>query len=156
MRGGQPSARSLANLEGVEPRLAAVVLIAMKVVDCSVIWGVRSAEQQAEIYAKGRDANGEIVNPDEVVTYRDGAEKMSAHQRKPGELYGRAVDLLPHPSGWDDPEMFCVLAGAVFAAAHLLGVAKWVRWGRDWDGDGDLADQTFNDYAHFEWIGPVG
>jgi peptidoglycan LD-endopeptidase CwlK len=27
-----------------------------------------------------------------------------------------------------------------------------IRWGGDWDGDGDLSDHKFNDLPHFELI----
>ena len=35
-------------------------------------------------------------------------------------------------------------------AAKFMNVS--LRWGGDWDGDGDRTDQTFNDLMHWELI----
>lgn len=43
---------------------------------------------------------------------------------------------------------FCVMAGVVLATAAREGIT--IRWGGDWDGDGDRLDQKFDDLAHFE------
>lgn len=40
------------------------------------------------------------------------------------------------------------MAGVIFAAAKEEGVE--LRWGGDWDSDGDTTDQTFMDLCHFE------
>ena len=49
---------------------------------------------------------------------------------------------------WNDNHRWCVLAGLFMAAANLEGVD--IRWGGDWDGDGNNADSRFNDYPHYE------
>jgi len=74
---------------------------------------------------------------------------MGQHNRKPS----LAVDAVPYPINPDwnkDLEKICVFAGIVLAIAHRRGIK--IRWGRDWDGDFDLNDQTFNDYCHFEIV----
>jgi len=61
------------------------------------------------------------------------------------------MDLAPWPIDWRDVERFKKLAQCVLAAADKLGVR--VRWGGDWDMDGDSADERFLDLPHFELIG---
>lgn len=67
----------------------------------------------------------------------------------------RAVDLAPYAADgveWSDRpvnvERWCVLAGLMLAAAAELGVP--IRWGGDWDQDGDTRDEHFRDRPHFE------
>jgi hypothetical protein len=42
------------------------------------------------------------------------------------------------------------IAGRAFAIAHEEGFS--IRWGGDWDGDGDLTNQKFDDLFHIELI----
>jgi peptidoglycan L-alanyl-D-glutamate endopeptidase CwlK len=66
-----------------------------------------------------------------------------------------AVDLAPYINGtidWGDHDhgrRFYILAGIVFAVAEARGNVE-IRWGGDWDQDGDLDDQTLIDLGHFE------
>jgi len=60
----------------------------------------------------------------------------------------KAVDIAPYPIDWDNILGFKELAFLVLEVAEDLDIE--VRWGGDWDRDGDLKDQTFNDYPHFE------
>lgn len=50
----------------------------------------------------------------------------------------------------DNKEMLCVVAGVMFSCANELNVK--LRWGLDWNSDGDIRDNTFNDMYHFELI----
>ncbi len=65
-----------------------------------------------------------------------------------------AADLLPYPYNvngidvWQDKQRFAVLAGLMYAAAAIENVE--IRWGGDWDFDGNNADSTFHDMPHFE------
>jgi hypothetical protein len=45
---------------------------------------------------------------------------------------------------------FARLAGVVEACAHARGYVT--RWGGDWDGDGNLLDQSFHDLPHHEIV----
>lgn len=45
-------------------------------------------------------------------------------------------------------EQYTHLAGRFIEAARWQGTA--LRWGGDWDCDGDLLDNTFDDLGHFE------
>ena len=108
--------------------------------DFSVIEGQRSIKRQQKLFAEGKSAI-------------DGISAKSKHNETPS----LAVDLLPHPhtlngvNVWADKQRFCVLSGLMQAAAAELNLT--LRWGGDWDGDGNNADSNFHDLPHFELTG---
>ena len=101
--------------------------------DLTVTCGRRSREDQQTAVAEGRSK----------VHWPDGNHNV----RLPGEL-ARAVDIHPYPVDFQDVRRYYILGGVMLACAHELDVD--LRWGGDWDGDGTLTDQTFNDLPHFE------
>ncbi|WP_461522182.1 M15 family metallopeptidase domain-containing protein [Porticoccus sp.] len=131
--------RSADNLAGCDSRLQRVAARALSfgVMDFSVICGRRSIEEQKRLYSMR-------------MTQIDGITRKSKHMYTPS----LAMDLMPYPAEvnginvWDDHQRFHVLAGLIYAAAHLEGVK--IRWGGDWDGDGNNADSSFLDLPHFE------
>jgi peptidoglycan L-alanyl-D-glutamate endopeptidase CwlK len=62
--------------------------------------------------------------------------------------YGHAVDLLPAPYDWKDTRPFDQVAAAMEAAADELGID--IRWGADWDEDGNARERGETDSPHFE------
>lgn len=132
-------ARSLANLAGVHPKLVQVVKRAIEIspVDFKVIEGVRTPERQRELYAQGR------TKPGQKVTWT----LNSNHFRKP-DGFGHAVDLLPDPYDWKDPGQFDKMSRAMFEAARQLDIL--IRWGADWDQDGNARERGESDSPHFE------
>ena len=130
--------RSEANLHSCDDRLQRVLRRALSYgVDFSVIEGHRTLERQLSLYHQGK-------------SQIDGVNRKGEHNYWPS----RAVDVLPYPGEingvnvWNDKQRFSVLAGLIMAAAKEEGVA--IRWGGDWDGDGNNADSNFNDLPHFE------
>lgn len=101
---------------------------AIQIMDFKVIWGHRNKEQQNSLYPKFTTKKF----PD------------SKHNSDPS----LAIDLAPYPIDWSDLPRFYILAGVMLALAKRNNVK--LRWGGDWDGDGDLSDQKFNDLGHFE------
>lgn len=93
--------------------------------------GYRTAEEQNVLYKKG-------------VSQLDGYKYKSRHQS------GLAVDIVPWVNGkytWD--ENACLyLAGAFKTYCNMKGIN--IINGADWDGDGDLSNNTFIDPCHFE------
>ena len=79
----------------------------------------------------------------------------SKHNATPSE----AVDIAPYPIDWKAHGRFHVLAGHMMMAFHRLqeegeiDESLSLRWGGDWDGDGSLDDQRFDDLPHFELTG---
>lgn len=131
--------RSREKLEGVHPALQEVVELAISRSnqDFSVIWGVRTAEQQNELYQKGRTSGGRIV------THMDGYKRKSNHQVK-SDGFGHAVDLVPWPIDWEDWGKFEEINEAMQEAADHLGVT--VVWGGLWE---------MRDGAHWQIEGMV-
>lgn len=129
------SERSIKSLEGVDPRLVQVVKRAIQITeqDFVVIEGLRTQARQDELWAQGR------TKPGPIVTWTKDA---SSHGT------GRAVDICPYPVDWNDLKKFDAIATAMFTAAAELGVT--LRWGADWDQDGNPRERGESDSPHFE------
>ena len=130
----------------------------IKYIDCTVLYGNRSPEEQLELYKKGRkEVNGQWLVKDslQIVTTKDGTIKKSNHNYIPS----MAVDVAPYYSEkphirWDDTDTLYYFAGLVMGLALMLKevgiINSEIRWGGDWDMDSDLHDQSFMDLVHFE------
>jgi len=133
--------RSESNLQTADESLQRVMrrALSLEVMDFSVIEGHRSVERQKELFDTGKST-------------LDGTVKKGKHNYSPS----KAVDILPYPSHvngvnvWNDKQRFCVLSGLIHAAAAIEGVK--IRWGGDWDGDGNNADSSFHDLPHYEVV----
>jgi peptidoglycan L-alanyl-D-glutamate endopeptidase CwlK len=121
--------RSRARLKGVDSRLVNVLNELIKVMDVTIIEGVRSAETQNKYFKDGKSK-------------LDGINKKSNHQ------LGKAVDLAPYPINWEESNRFYYMGGMVRGIAKQLNLK--IRWGGDWDSDGETKDQTFMDLVHIE------
>lgn len=88
-------------LTGLHPDLVLLLgyTLANSEIDFFISEGVRSAETQNAYYRKGRDANGNVINKNLIVTQRDGYIKKSNHQIKE-DGYGHAVDV--YYVGWSN------------------------------------------------------
>ncbi len=131
-----------ARLAGVHPNLVQVVEAAADGLpfDLAVVEGLRSEARQAQLYAQGR------TTPGPKVTWT-----MASKHRRQADGYGHAVDLAPFVGGkidWTAGARFDAIAHAIFAAARAAGVA--VRWGADWDRDGNPRERGETDSPHFE------
>jgi len=132
--------QSISKLVGVHPDLVRVVerAITLTSVDFRVIEGVRTPERQRELYAQGRTKPGQVVtwtlNSNHFINKRTG--------------FGHAVDLLPAPYDWKDLGPFDAMAKAMYEAAKLEKVA--IRWGANWDRDGNFRESGETDSPHFE------
>jgi len=131
--------RGKEKLTGVHPNLVRVVERAFQLTqqDFMVLEGVRTPERQAELYAQGR------TKPGQKVTWT----LKSNHFKNPTTGFGHAVDLVPFPVDWSH-EKLGVVSKAMFAAAKELGIA--IRWGADWDRDGNPREKGETDSPHFE------
>lgn len=134
--------RSRDNLLGVHPDMVKVVNRALQICsqtggpDFSVIEGVRTEARQKQLYAQGR------TTPGQIVTWT----LKSNHFRNKVTGYGHAVDLFP--GSWNDVKLFEKMAQAMFQASKELGIP--IRWGADWDRDGNFREKGETDSPHFE------
>ena len=117
--------KSRERLKGVDARLVNVLNELIKIMDVTIIEGVRSAERQAELLEKGATK-----------------VKYSRH------MEGKAVDLAPYPIDWNNRDGFYYMGGMIRGIAHQMGLK--VRFGGDWDSDGDTKDNSFDDLVHVE------
>jgi peptidoglycan L-alanyl-D-glutamate endopeptidase CwlK len=113
-------ARSISNLRGVHPDLAAVVKRAIELtpIDFTVTEGLRTKERQAQLLKAGA------------------SKTMNSRH-----ITGHAVDLAAWVDGirWDWP-LYAKIAIAMKTAASELDIP--IIWGGDW--------RTFKDGPHFE------
>jgi peptidoglycan L-alanyl-D-glutamate endopeptidase CwlK len=129
------SERSLERARDVNPKLINLILLAIRrtPIDFGVAWmgGKRTAEEQNQLFKEG-------------YSQCDGYEKLSKHQS------GDAIDLNIFVGSKlvENKEMLCVVAGVMFSCANELGIN--LRWGLDWNQNGDIRDNKFNDQYHFE------
>ena len=120
--------RSKERLKGVKPELVNVLNELIKIMDVTIIEGLRTEERQKELVASGASKT-----------------KYSKH------LEGKAVDLAPYPIDWKDRDRFHYMGGMIRGIAKQLNVN--VRWGGDWDSDGETKDNGFDDLVHVELRG---
>ena len=119
--------RSKERLKGVDIKLQHILRRLVKIMDVTIIEGLRSQERQNELVAKGASKT-----------------KYSKH------IEGKAVDVAPYPIDWEDRERFHYMGGMLRGIAHELDIK--IRWGGDWDSDGEIADNSFDDLVHVELI----
>jgi peptidoglycan L-alanyl-D-glutamate endopeptidase CwlK len=107
--------------------------------DCTIICGRRGKEEQDSAFASGASKN---------------PWPTSNHNALPPAL-SKAVDCGPYINGkvsMDSRECLA-FGGFVMGVASMIGLGGKIRWGGDWDRDGSVTDQFFNDLLHFELIG---
>lgn len=127
-------------MRSVHPDLVRVMgrALAFGLMDFSLSEGERSVEKQLHYHNIGRSQ-----------------VKFGKHQIQT-DGWAHAIHAVPYPSEingvnvWDDHPRFARLAGMIQVAAWMEGVR--VRWGGDWDGDGNNADSSLNDMAHWELV----
>lgn len=117
----------------------------IKNIDFTVTEGAREDAKQMQYFKEGKSK-------------LDGVKQRSKHQVTKEEPLSYAVDIAPYPVDYSNKAKslarFYHLAGYMFqASAKLLEEGKIthkIRWGGNWDGDFDFADQNFDDLPHFE------
>ena len=117
--------RSKERLRGVDTRLVNVLNELVKIMDVTIIEGLRSEQRQEKLLKEGSTKT-----------------KFSKH------IEGKAVDLAPYPIDWNDRDRFHYMGGMIRGIAKQLNIP--VRWGGDWDGDGETKDNKFDDLVHVE------
>lgn len=132
------SQNSLERLGQVDPKLIHVFSNVIRYCDHTILTGHRTEEVQQQMYDSQRS---KVQWPN------------SKHNSKPS----KAVDASPYPipknwgeDHWKDMAKFYAFAAVVQYEARRLGYK--IRFGGDWDQDGDFTDQKFDDLVHFELV----
>jgi peptidoglycan L-alanyl-D-glutamate endopeptidase CwlK len=123
------SARSLKARAELHPELQKLVDAAIKEIDFIILDAQRGRAEQERAFKAGNSKA------------RFG---QSAHNYIPAV----ALDICPNPVDWNDAAKFRAIAKVFMAAADKLDIP--LRWGGDWDMDGDWKDERFLDWGHFE------
>lgn len=146
------SARSIERLSGVNDDLVRVVKRAIELtpIDFMVLEGLRTKDQAWINWGKGRTVAQLAAQgvPAKYAAPHLAKVTWLANPLNSKHIIGRAVDLVPYPVDWNDLKKFDQIAAAMFAAAGELGVK--IRWGADWDGDGNYREKGESDSPHFE------
>ena len=103
-----------------------------EVCDISLIEGFRDEEEQDTMF-------------------RLGFSHLRWPLGKHNQIPSLAVDMQPYPRPAKTPKLWASLgymAGRGEDIAKDMGLT--LRWGGDWDRDGDLTDQDFDDLFHWE------
>lgn len=132
------SPKSAAELETCHPDLRAVFNEVICHLDCTIIEGVRSVETQTEYVRTGQ------------------SKTMNSKHLAQRDGLSHAVDVAPWPIDWQDTLRFAFFAGYVQCIASRLraegAITSRLRWGGDWDGDGNQREHSFWDSPHWEII----
>ena len=111
-----------------------VTRIRDEVADITLLEGYRNQERQDALFQSGES---QVVFPN------------GKHNRSPSW----AVDFQPSPRPLEDNKLWGALgyvAGAAIRIAKEEGVI--LRWGGDWNCNGDTTDQRFYDLFHLEIV----
>lgn len=100
--------------------------------DCSIVCGYRGEAEQNK-------------------AFKEGKSKLKFPESKHNQSPSLAVDVIPWPEKWDSEEAFLEMHEIIKEEAEAIGVK--LRWGGDWDSDGDRSDQRFDDMPHYELVG---
>lgn len=136
--------RSLNSLKGQHPNLILVMTEAIKdtPIDFTITDGGRTVDMQQNLWFKGRDKNGKIIDKSKVVTMADGIKSKSNHQAKEDGLF-YAVDLYPNIDGsirFNDTKSLDTIAAHILNKAKELGIE--MKWGGNF--------KSIVDKPHFE------
>ena len=123
---------SYRRLNTIHPVLKVLCIAILDRMDVSIVCGYRGEEDQNEAYNSN---NSGVKFPN------------SKHNQSPSS----AVDITPYINGkgirWDSREV-SFMQGRIQEIADYLSIP--IRWGGDWDGDGDITEHKLKDFVHIE------
>ncbi|MBL4761416.1 MAG: M15 family peptidase [Gammaproteobacteria bacterium] len=129
--------QSIQHLLTCHADLKLILTESISIYDFSVLCGYRPKVEQERLF---QECKTQVRYPD------------SKHNRTPSH----AVDVAPYPINWKDKGRFMFLAGVINTVAYRLLeeglITHKIRWGGDWNCNGNFKDQTFFDLPHFELI----
>ena len=136
---------SLEHRAQLHPDLILVVDEVANYINCTIVTGSRSLENQALEVARG---NSKTMNSMHLL--RDPKTSLIT-TAKNGVSW--AADLTPYPFDWnakDADRDLLYFGGFVVGVARKMGIK--IRYGGDWNGDWKNSDNGFQDLDHFEKI----
>lgn len=119
----------------VHPDMIRLFEEVIKYVDCSILAGIRTPQEQAKDVASGL------------------SQTLASKHLAQADGLSHAIDAIPFPPRWDDKNWKTDLwyfGGFVLGIAAALGIP--IRWGGDWKRDNDPENNGFEDLDHFELV----
>jgi len=126
------SAKSLQVRDTLDHRLILMVDELLTYMDVSLLYGYRDERLQSTLYAQGKS-------------------KLRYPKSKHNTYPSLAVDMQPYPYPTNENDLRAALgymAGLCYMIAEKHGFA--IRWGGDWNRNGDVTDNGFDDLFHLE------
>jgi hypothetical protein len=119
----------------------------------------RDNTAQMEAWRKGRNEHGSVVARAAVVTWKrpgDSLHNLVKPDGTPCSLaFHRAIVTSKGLLGFGESLGF--LGIEMYKVLGRIGISLGLRWGGDWDSDGQLTEHGENDFCHFEKvIAPLG
>lgn len=153
------SATSKSKLSDCHPYLRTLMnrAILISPYDFTIICGARNQQDQDAAFAAGKS---EKQWPDGNHNALVAIAPIERPKWPSLPFWSNAIDIAPFPLDWQDTSRFYVLAGVILATFEELRreseipLAAKIRWGGDWDSDGEFKDQSFDDLGHFELVMP--
>lgn len=156
--------RSKTVYDTLHPDLQLVIDAALEfgTTDFSLTEGHRPVEKQFGYYKKGRVQNNDgtwiVENKKKVITNVDGFNIKGKHNYEPSLAFDFCVFVPDKVElSWDKNHLSYIAASFMMAAKFLFDTGEIkheVRWGADWDRDGDMTDHRLVDMPHIELIIP--
>lgn len=120
---------SLTSRAQLHPKLQAIVDAAIKEIDFKILDAVRGKAAQEKAFKQGNTK---------------AHFGQSAHNYVPAI----AMDLFPAPYDWDNTQSFYALSKVIMRIAKEQGTP--LRFGGDWDMDGEMNHTGLVDLPHYE------
>lgn len=125
------SKASLKILSQADPRLQRLCEELIKYTDFKVVCSYRNRDEQTTAYTTGKS-------------------KLAWPNSKHNSLPSKAIDIYPYPIDVNNRDRFIFLMGMALVIAKQLNIN--IRFGCDWNGNHDPADERFSDLPHLELI----
>lgn len=123
------SKASLEKIAQCDPQLQEICHELIKIMDVTILCGYRGKDEQNLAYSQGKS-------------------KLQFPQSKHNKTPSQAIDIAPYPVDWNNLNRFYHMIGIIRGIAHVKGIK--IRSGGDWDIDGEITDNKFNDLPHVE------
>jgi len=117
----------------VHPDLQRLFFAVAMHVNCSVLDGIRTIEEQRRDVKEGK------------------SETLASKHLPQSDGLSHAVDVAPYPQRWNDEKWKIDLwyfGGFVLGVAAQMGIG--IRWGGNWKRDNDPENNGFQDLDHFQ------
>jgi peptidoglycan L-alanyl-D-glutamate endopeptidase CwlK len=155
--------RSLKQYNTLHPDLQTILDWGIKYcrVDFSLHEGHRPPEKQFEYFKRGRkkvDGQWVVENSKATITNVDGFNIKGKHNYSPSLAIDVTAYVPNKPQlAWDSIHLTYIGASLIMISELLYeqGVIQHIlRWGGNWDRDGDLSDNRLYDRPHLELYKP--